>query len=253
MAIIFPPMFTVLGVCFLLGLHRSKAVAGKSRITQATSYICLAAVVFLGLYRLNIAAQNKLSDSNTSLAKLVASFVGRDDHLSVIVPNDSKPDASKIQRGVHSNDIIRPILRFYKFEPLKNTDTKALGLNVFFRVDGSPAHHVKSLKMIAFRVFPGDEKEVSLEDSLFEQMLAKSGYGDIGDIPTGRELYVSALGEDPMSPEVLQQIRDKKVAVYFMGRFEYRGADNQQYHSDYCAFLMGDPPPIFGCKHHNTP
>lgn len=74
-ALLFPPVFTVLGVLFLLGLHRSKAVSGKSRLTQVLAYIILAIVAFSGLYSLSLLVQRKLADSNTALAKLVASFV----------------------------------------------------------------------------------------------------------------------------------------------------------------------------------
>jgi hypothetical protein len=85
-ALIFPPMFAVLGVCFLLGLHRSGAVAGQSRLKQALTYLLLAAGSFLGLSLLNTAIQNKLTANNISFAKLVASFSGK--------PEPSKKDVS---------------------------------------------------------------------------------------------------------------------------------------------------------------
>jgi hypothetical protein len=73
-AVIFPPLFIVLGICFLLGLHRSKAVAGRSRLAQAVAYLLLSAISFFGLYKLNNRIQTKLSESNTALARLVVSF-----------------------------------------------------------------------------------------------------------------------------------------------------------------------------------
>jgi hypothetical protein len=72
---------------------------------------------------------------------------------------------------------------------------------------------------------------------------------NMGNTPAGKELYVTLIGS-PLPDEVWQKVRGKIAAVYFMGRFKYsdsRGA----YHSDYCGFFMGDPPPQFMCHHHN--
>ena len=76
-AVIFPPLFTVLGICFVLGLHRSRAVSGRSRLLQGCVYSVLIAASYFGLLRLNAVIQKQLADNNTAFAKLVASFSGK--------------------------------------------------------------------------------------------------------------------------------------------------------------------------------
>jgi hypothetical protein len=109
-AVIFPPLFTLLGACFLLGLHRSKVVAGKSRLAQWSSYVLLSIGCFVGLSILNGAIQKKLSDSNTALAKLVASFVP--DRITKVevpivpnaVPSQHIPTAAEIAEEIRKRE-----------------------------------------------------------------------------------------------------------------------------------------------------
>jgi hypothetical protein len=70
-------MFTVLGICFLIGLHRSRAVEAKPRIVQIGAYVSLAILSFFGLSKVNEIVQRRLSESNTSFARTVASFAGK--------------------------------------------------------------------------------------------------------------------------------------------------------------------------------
>ena len=145
----------------------------------------------------------------------------------------------------------RPRLRITKFELIQQTNTGTPGVNVFFRVEGAGAKLVDSSYRIVVTTFPGDEREVELENSLFDGMLEKiTPDKSMGETPAGTELYVTLIGT-PVPDEVWEKVRAKTAAVYFMGRFKY--SDNGvAYHSDYCGFFMGDPAPIFMCHYHNT-
>lgn len=122
---------------------------------------------------------------------------------------------------------------------------------MFFRVEGAPANVDDGLYRLVVTRFPGDDKEVALENSLFDGMLSKSlSERGMGATPAGRELYVTLTGSE-LPEEVWNKIKNKTAAVYFMGRFRYSDA-RYVYHSDYCGFFMGNPPPSFLCHYHNA-
>jgi hypothetical protein len=145
----------------------------------------------------------------------------------------------------------RPRLHVTKYELIRETNTGTPGVNVFFRVEGAGAGLVDCLSRIVVTKFPGDDKEVELENSLFDGMLKRSAPDkNLGETSAGRELYVTLVGT-PLPDDVWMKVRGKTAAVYFMGRFRYsdkRGV----YHSDYCGFFMGDPAPVFACHYHNS-
>jgi hypothetical protein len=122
---------------------------------------------------------------------------------------------------------------------------------VFYHVEGARAKLVDSFYRIVVANFPGDAREVELENSLFDGMLAKiTPDKNLGEAPAGKELYVTLIGT-PVPDEVWEKVRGKTAAVYFMGRFKYSD-HGVAHHSDYCGFFMGDPAPAFMCHDHNT-
>jgi hypothetical protein len=145
----------------------------------------------------------------------------------------------------------RPRVHIQKFELLRQKDTNAAGVSVFFKIEKSAVSKLRSIYRIAVTDFPGDIKNRQLEDSLFNGMLSKDkGGGDLGSDHADAERYVT-ITSDPIPNDVLQRIKDGSVAVYFMGRIEYKDQENKPLHTDYCAFYRGDPPPIFMCHDHN--
>jgi hypothetical protein len=144
----------------------------------------------------------------------------------------------------------RPKLHIAKFELMRQKDSGAPGVNVFFRIEGAAAVVSDGLSRLVVTNFPGDDKEVALEDSLFNGMLSELGPDrSLGDMPVGKESYVTLIGKS-LPEDVWTKVRGKLAAVYFMGRFKYSD-DQDAYHSDYCGFSMGDPPAQFLCHHHN--
>jgi hypothetical protein len=98
-ALIFPPMFAVLGVCFLLGLHRSGAISGQSRLKQTLAYLLLAAISFVGLSRLNMVIQDKSAANNISFAKLVVSFFPKTPTIATESKPLPQPEPSRIPQA----------------------------------------------------------------------------------------------------------------------------------------------------------
>lgn len=238
--------------------------AKKSRrviVPGAAATLMLSALAILGNHRMNalsataltkeaIAGEVWKSAPKVPVPSLPAK--PREDQTAILEKGSRWTGETAKPDNARPKDMSRPRLHIYRFDPLKHPATNALGVNVFFKVDGVQANSIKSFYRIVAARFPGDDNEVPFEDSLFDGMLNSTPVrSDIGGAPVGRELYVSVLG-DPMANEIVEKVRDKKVAVYFMGRFEYAGADKHQYYSEYCGFLMGDPAPVFMCKHHNT-
>jgi hypothetical protein len=133
---------------------------------------------------------------------------------------------------------------------MRQKDTGAAGVNVFFRVEGAPARISDSIWRLVVATFPGDDKEAGFENSLFDGMLKEPGTDhELGKLPTGGEQYVTLVGK-PLSNEVWKKVEEKSAAVYFMGRFKYSDRKTE-FHSDYCGFFMGNPPPHFMCRYHN--
>lgn len=146
----------------------------------------------------------------------------------------------------------RPRLHLTRFELIREANTGRPGVNVFFRVDGEGARIADALSRMVVKNFPGDDKEVELEHSLFDGMLKKPGADQtLGGIPSGMEQYVTLTG-GPLSDEVWKKVRGKTAAIYFMGRFKYSDNRGVYHHLDYCGFFMGDPPPAFLCHDHNA-
>lgn len=73
--VLIPELFYLCGLLFVLGLHRSKVVHGKSRIVQLLTYGIVAIIVFIGLHFLNGMVRNKLRESNTALARVIVSMM----------------------------------------------------------------------------------------------------------------------------------------------------------------------------------
>ena len=88
----------------------------------------------------------------------------------------------------------RPRLHITKFELIRQTNTGTPGVNVFFRVEGAGAKLVDSFYRIVIANFLGDDREMELENSLFDGMLKKTTPDkSMGETPAGKELYVTLL------------------------------------------------------------
>jgi hypothetical protein len=147
----------------------------------------------------------------------------------------------------------RPHLHIQNFQLFKEKRTNRPGISVFFKTvsPGSYAPiEVEDFYRIVVANFPGDAPEHIFQNTLFNGMMQKLLYGSLGDHPPDSERYVTITGE-PISEKVETQIKNGLTAVYFMGRFRYRIRGGQWFHSDYCAYYRGDPPPIFMCREHN--
>jgi len=138
-----------------------------------------------------------------------------------------------------------------RFELLKQKDTNAVGVSVFYKIERSHVSALRSIYRIVVANFPGDAKRAQFEDSLFSGMLSKdNGAGDLGSDHADAERYVT-LTNDPMPASVWQRIKEGTAAIYFMGRLDYKDQENKPVHTDYCGFYRGDPPPLFMCHDHN--
>ena len=77
MGVIYKPVFVLLGVAVLLALHRSNALRGKSRAMQITCYLSLACLLYMGLSAIHCTVQQKVSEGNSALARLVALYISK--------------------------------------------------------------------------------------------------------------------------------------------------------------------------------
>jgi hypothetical protein len=74
--VFYAPIFGLCALAVLLAFHRAEVVAGESPWKiQVPAYVLLCALVFGGLYGLHVKLDKKLAEANTSLARLVASYV----------------------------------------------------------------------------------------------------------------------------------------------------------------------------------
>ena len=72
---LYAPVLVACGIAVLLAFHRAKPAVGLGPWTKAAVYL-LACVIVMGLlYVLHLRLDRKLAESNTTLAKLVASYV----------------------------------------------------------------------------------------------------------------------------------------------------------------------------------
>src|ERR1700685_3285721 len=113
---VFPHLWPVLAIWFVLGLHRSGAIANKSRGVQICVYFLSGIVFAVGLSMLGERVQKQLNDNNISFATLVASRISSY-HLPTSAPSPAPEEAGKtppphVPRVRNSPTPAKPVAHF---------------------------------------------------------------------------------------------------------------------------------------------
>jgi hypothetical protein len=121
--VLFPVMTYLCVGCFLLALHRTEVVKGRTRAVQLCAYVGLLVIGLICFHIFNVKVQQQLADSNTALAKLVARYVS---------PSASPQQASRIVNDKSHDDLAKEFPLGYKLFGLGKID------NEFFPFQGTP-------------------------------------------------------------------------------------------------------------------